>query len=191
MISTIILGRIMMRRIIVVIVAGLACLGLSACTPDESQPTATVTVTVTAPSDTTTPTGDVTSILTITGKTIICGINVCPDGSIFAVRVTVSGTSVLAEVCLGQDINSSDEESLKTCKSMLGVTYDWEQWIGTLDGSKAIVTDTTYPSKYHWAIVVFGADLHATAFITGDDCELVDGSPGRFSDDPDSMLHCV
>ena len=190
MISTIILGRIIMRRIIVIIVAGLTCLGLSACTPNESQPTATVTMTVTAPSDTTTPTGDVTSMLFIKGRTIVCGINVCPDAAIVAVRVTVSGTSVLAEVCAGQEFNSNDEESLKTCTGMSGETHDWEQWTGTLEGSKAIVTDTTYPSKYRWAIMAFGSDLQATAFITGDHCELVDGSHGHLSDDPDSMPHC-
>ena len=181
-----------MRRIIApVIIAGLTCLGLSACTPapNESQPTVTVTVTVTAASDTPTPVGDVTSTLTLKDHTLICGINVCDGAALLAVKVTVSGSSVAVQVCQSQSIDSDDVEAMRTCTGIGGDKQDWLEWTGTLEGSKAIVTDTTIPSKYRWAILIFDADLHAAAFISPDNCERLDGTRGEINDE--GIPYCV
>ena len=122
-------------------------------------------------------------IYTLTGNQIMCGFNLCSDGSVVAVWVQVVGDSVNVSVCNGQDIDASNVAS---CLGMNGDTEWWTDWQGQRVGDKAVVAPTdNNPSPFFWGTVVFagsGPDDTPVQFISADNCQRQDGTFGTATD---------
>ena len=119
----------------------------------------------------------------LTGNQISCGVALCSNAAVPAVKVTVSGTSVTADVCSSQQIDWSNEQAIETCTGMDGSVDWWTGWTGTRDGATAIIQATgSYASPFFWATITFASaapEAPATGFSSPDRCQRMDGSMGQ------------
>jgi len=100
-----------------------------------------------------------------------------------SVKVTVTGTSVTADVCSGQNIDWNDQHAIETCTGMDGKSQWWTGWTGTRIGKSAIIQATgPGASPFFWATILFESekpDAPVIAFVSPDRCQRVDGSYGQ------------
>jgi len=140
-----------------------------------SSPTSSDKVpTTSAPNSTT------TFVLRSDQGQVSCGFNLCSDGSLPIVNVIVDHSTVIANLCLSQEIDVSNQQDVLTCTGMSGQTH-WWMWKGTRTGATATVTPLENPSPFVWAVITFSSDQPdavPTSITTADKCQRVDGSYG-------------
>ena len=119
----------------------------------------------------------------LTGAQISCGVALCSNSAVPSVKVTVSGTSVTADVCYSLLIDATNENSIETCTGMDGGSHWWTGWQGTRSGSSAVIQATgPNASPFFWATILFDSstpDAPVIGFVSPDRCQRVDGSEGQ------------
>jgi len=112
---------------------------------------------------------------------ISCGIAQCGDGGVPSVKVTVTGSSVVALLCgNGQGLDWSDQQAVIACDDGDGPV--WTTWTGTRDGSTAVVRADSDPKSFYWGTITFAGTQPgspAVKFTTPAKCERYDGTVGK------------
>ncbi|MCL2785478.1 MAG: hypothetical protein FWD55_08645 [Propionibacteriaceae bacterium] len=126
-------------------------------------------------------------MLTLTDEQIECGMNVCAEGAVVSVEVTVDADVVTAGVCYSQDIDAEDAEAVASCTDINGEPVERQLWAGTRDGDTATIVPAADGNDFTWAVISFENDA-AVKFTANDNCERLDGTFGETSEE---VVGCV